>query len=154
MLASTVTVVDVEAQTNIGISHSECSNPDLDDCLFSKNDWIKEQSSDKTIKRVVELLLSDFLPTGSSLCKESPEVCKYLRESNKFSLQNGMLYKNIFLNNQNVRQLVLPASFRDTAFRLLHTNLGHHRRDRTLHLMERGFTGLDWNISSYGKRDG
>ena len=116
-------------------------------CDFKKLK-IKEQSSDKTIKRVVELLLSDFLPTGSSLCKESPEVRKYLRESNKFSLQNGILYRNIVLNNQNVRQLVLPASFRDTAFRLLHTNLGHHGRDRTLHLMRERFywPGLEHNI--------
>lgn len=146
---SVSTVVDVEAQTKTGTSHSECSNPDLDDCSFSKIDWIKEQSSDKTIKRVVELLLSDFLPTGSSLCKESPEVRKYLRESNKFSLQNGILYRNIVLNNQNVRQLVLPASFRDTAFRLLHTNLGHHGRDRTLHLMRERFywPGLEQDVS-------
>ena len=74
---------------------------------------------------------------------------KYLRESNKFSLQNGILYRNIVLNNQNVRQLVLPASFRDTAFRLLHTNLGHHGRDRTLHLMRERFywPGLEQDVS-------
>ena len=62
------------------------------------------------------------------------------RVGDKLSLQNCVSYKNIILDNQNVREFVLPA-FRDTAFKLLHANLSHYGRDRTLHLMRERF---DW----------
>ena len=108
-------------------------------CFFSNVNWVKEQSADKVLKRVIELLLSECFPSGLDLKSESLEVSKYLREASKLLLQNDILYRNALLDNVPVKQLVLPASFRKKAFRLLHTNLGHHGRDRTLHLMRERF---------------
>ena len=63
------------------------------------------------------------------------------RIGDKLSLQNCVSYKNIILDNQNVKQLVLPASFRDTAIKLIHANLSYYGRDRSLHLLRKR---VDW----------
>ena len=62
-----------------------------------------------------------------------------MKEIDKLTLENGILYRKAILQNENVKQLVLPSHFRETAFRLLHTNLGHHGRDRTIQLMKERF---------------
>ena len=81
--------------------------------LFDMDPWKSITTTD-----VEDVRNGDFHQTVcvTSLCKESPVACKY-EESNKFSLQNGVLYRNIVLNKQNVRQLVLTASFRLITFR-------------------------------------
>lgn len=112
-------------------SHSENS------CVFSNIDWVKEQSSDREIKRVIELVQYGF--AKSDLKAESDGVCRYLREIEKLFLDKGVLYRRAILQNEKINQLVLPSHFRDTAFKLLHTNLGHHGRDRTIQLMKERF---------------
>lgn len=104
------------------ISHEPHIQVD-DTCLFSNVNWAKEQSADKVLIR--ELLLSELFLSGSALKSESSEVCKYLREAIVITKWNALL------NNTPVK----PVSFSKTAFRLLQTNLGHHGRDQTLHLM-------------------
>ena len=78
--------------------------------------WIPESLSQRQMSKNASN--GDFHQTVcvTSLCKESPVACIY-EESNKFSLQNGVLYRNIVLNKQNVRQLVLTVSFRLITFR-------------------------------------
>lgn len=121
-----------------------------DSCLLSNVNWAKEQQN-KTIRRVIDLLQGDYLPSNAELKSESADVCKYFRESEKLYLQKGVLYRKSVLNNQNVKQLVLPFHYRDIVFKLLHTNLGHFGRDRTLHLIRERFywPGLEQDI---GKR--
>lgn len=119
-----------------------------DTCLLSDVNWAKEQHRDKTIRRVIDLLQGDYLPSSTELKSESADVCKYFRESDKLYLQNGVLYRKSVLNNNNVKQLVLPVHYRDIVFKLLHTNLGHFGRDRTLHLIRERFywPGLEQDI--------
>lgn len=62
-----------------------------DTCLLSDVNWAKEQHRDKTIRRVIDLLQGDYLPSSTELKSESADVCKYFRESDKLYLQNGVI---------------------------------------------------------------
>lgn len=46
---------------------------------LNNNDFIDEQSRDKGVHRVVQILKSGFRPKGGNLKRESIEVQKYLR---------------------------------------------------------------------------
>ena len=84
------------------------------------------------------MLLNDFISTVSSLCKESPEVRKYLRES-----EISYLCRIAYLIKHYSRQPECKAigfTSRDTAIKLLHANLSHYGRDRTVHRFDR----FDW----------
>ena len=127
------TTVQDEARNDDNIT------PLIDLSPFSNIDWAKEQSSDKDISRVIHFLRQGYVPTKSEMKSESLDVCKYFRELDKLTIVNGILYRTSVLNHDHVRQLVLPAHFRDTAFRYLHTDLGHHGRERTTQLMKERF---------------
>lgn len=43
-------------------------------------DWAKEQASDKTLSRVIELLISGYYPQKNEQRVETPEVSRYFRE--------------------------------------------------------------------------
>ena len=130
--ADTLSILDTDkAEPNV------CDSDNINPCDFSDIDWVKEQSFDRDIKRVIELFRQGF--SKSCLKTESDIVCRYLREFDKLFMENGILYRKILLHNENVNQLVLPSHFRDSAFALLHTNLGHHGRDRTIQLMKERF---------------
>ena len=102
-------------------------------------DWAKEQSADVTLKRVIQLLRTDNCQHKNELMKESPEVCKYVREWQKFSLIDNVLYRNTVIDGEQTQQLVLPNSFKDIVLKHLHDDVGHQGRDRTLSLVRSRF---------------
>ncbi|MCW4250032.1 MAG: RNase H-like domain-containing protein [Candidatus Thiodiazotropha endolucinida] len=106
---------------------------------FKDINWSREQLADPSIARIISLLKTGFSPEYSDLKTETPTVLKYLREWKKFSLVDGILYRNTVLDGQNARQLVLPAHLRDTVLRHLHDDLGHQGRDRTMSLVRQRF---------------
>ena len=121
------TIVQNEAGNDANASLSDTPLTDL--YPFSNIHWAKEQSLDKDISRVLHFLRQGYVPNKLEMKSESLEVCKYFRELDKLTILNGILYRTSVLNHDHVRQLVLPAHFRDTAFRYLHTDLGHHGRE-------------------------
>ena len=51
-------------------------------------------------------------------------------------LSNGVLHRKITLNGHNFLQLVLPPAFREDVFEVLHDDLGHQVRTRTVSLIK------------------
>ena len=111
-------------------------------------DWSKEQLADPNVARVKNLVKSGFCPEYSDLRTESPIVLKYLRTWKKFSLVDGVLYRNTTVDGQNTRQLVLPSHFIDKVLGHLHDDMGHQGRYRTLSLVRQRFywPGLEADV--------
>ena len=111
-------------------------------------DWSREQLADPNVARVKNLVESGFCPEYSDLRTESPTVLKYLREWKKFSLVDGVLYRNTTVDGQNTRQLVLPSHFKDKVLGHLHDDTGHQGRDITLSLVRQRFywPGLEADV--------
>ena len=59
--------------------------------------------------------------------------------ADKLTLVNGKLYREIESDGRTVKQLVLPKCYIPEVFRMLHTNIGHPGRDRTLSLLRDRF---------------
>ena len=78
-------------------------------------------------------------PKGDSLSSFSQEVKKYIREWSKLTLVDGILFRKSKVDGQEVKQLVLPRKYRDTAFKGLHDDNGHQGRDKTLWLFRNRF---------------
>lgn len=76
---------------------------------ISQIDMKAEQSKDADLARVVSLVRSGSQPRGRNLGKESPCVQKYLREWNRLTLNEGILYRTASQDRQQVRQLVVPG---------------------------------------------
>ena len=113
-------------------------------------DWRFEHSRDRSIARVVSLLHSGFRPRGRNLGKELPPVQKLLREWKRLSLQDGILYRTTVQNGEAVKQLVLPESFRETALKGIHDNIGHPGKEKTLWLARQRFywPGLEKDVNA------
>ena len=76
---------------------------------------------------------------------EEESVYKLLREWDKLSLRDEVLYRQSQLYGENVSQLVLPIAFRDLALTGYHDDAGHQGRDRTGYLIKSRFywPGMD-----------
>ena len=57
----------------------------------------------------------------------------------KLSLENGILYRHTIINNERIKQLILPSHYRDLALTHLHDEVGHQGQDRTLSLVRSRF---------------
>ena len=73
---------------------------------FSQVDWKVEQRSDATIARVINLLQAGHKPTKRQVALEEESVYKLLREWDKLSLRDEVLYRQSQLYGENVSQLV------------------------------------------------
>ena len=118
-------------------------DPQADDSVdatdMSTVDWAKEQASDVTIGRVIELLKGGYKPQNIDQKSESSEVLKYFREWNKLSLSSSILYRSTVLNGVETKQLVLPVRFHSIVLQHLHNDVGHQGRDLTLSLVRARF---------------
>ena len=115
---------------------------------ISTVDWAKEQSSDVTIGRVIELLKCGYRPQNIDRKSESNEVSKYFREWSKLSFSNNILYRSTVLNGVETEQLFLPVRFHSIVLQHLHDDVGHQGRDRTLSLVRARFywPGLESDV--------
>jgi len=121
---------------------------------FKYIDWKREQTSDKVIGRLIELLRNGSNRRGEALKAEAPEIIKYLKEWKKLSLIDDVLYRTTILNGETTRQLVIPLLFRDYVLKCLHDNSGHQGRDRTLSLVRSRFfwSGLEADVEKKVKQ--
>ena len=63
--------------------------------------------------------------------KEPKPVCRLLREWKRIKQENGVLYRVVQKNGQEVRQLILPGSLKDKVPRSVHDDLGHQAVEKT-----------------------
>ena len=83
-------------------------------------DWAKEQLKDPYVARLISLVDSGIFPQKDELKTEHPDVVKYLRHWKNLSLENGILYRHTIINNERIKQLILPSHYRDLALTHLH----------------------------------
>ena len=115
---------------------------------ISTVDWSKEQSTDVTISRVIDLMKSGCKPENIDRKSETQEVSKYFREWSKLYFSNNILYRTTVLNGVETEQLVLPVRYRSIVLQHLHDDVGHQGRDRTLSLVRARFywPGLESDV--------
>ena len=116
-------------------SEETTTSPPLEATELSSVDWATEQSKDIPLSRVIYLLKSKYNPQTSSLKDETTSVTRYMRDWQKLSFSNNILYRTTSIDGQQVRQLVLPMHLRSVVLKLLHNESGHQSCDSTKSLV-------------------
>lgn len=142
----------VTSQSQIQDKATEDENMvSLDTSAFKQIDWSKEQRSDQTIGRIIDLISCGFIPNKGVLNDETSETCRYFREWRKLFMKDGVLYRSTTLDGEEVHQLVLPPLYQHLVLKSLHDDLGHQGKDRTLFLLRSRFywPGLESDVDTY-----
>ena len=92
---------------------------------ISSEDMATMQSSDETIGRLWYYWERKHPPPLRQLMKEPKPARRLLREWKRIKQENGVLYRVVQKNGQEVRQLILPGSLKDKVLRSVHDDLGH-----------------------------
>ena len=98
--------------------------------------WKEEQSNDKVIARVIDIVKTGSRPTQEEKISENASVQLYLREWNNLIIINDILYRKGMIDGQTVVQLVMPEVFYDIVFSGLHEEVGRQGWDRTMTLFK------------------
>ena len=104
---------------------------------LTSQDWQKAQAADDNINFIVSAVLAGVKLTSVQVKEHKLDV-GYLPDWNKYSLKDGILYKEEN-NDEEFSRLVLPEALRDLVFKSYHDDLGHQGRDRTASLIKRRF---------------
>ena len=98
----------------------------------------KAQNSDRILSRVMEFVRRGRKPQylGRSL---GMEMRILLNNFHALKIVDDILYRVIKVDGESVFQIVLPASHREEVLRILHDDMGHVGRDRTLDLVRSRF---------------
>ena len=108
---------------------------------ISNLDWRQEQSSDKDIGPVIELI-KQKRHLQYAYKEEDPSGMRViLKYKQDLELKNGLLYRKVQLQNHDkVRhQFVLPENYRKRAIMALHDDFGHLGMEKTLALLKDRF---------------
>ena len=124
------------------------SVPDVVNPAFC-TDLKEMQFHDSCISRVVQLLKQSPLPDKHKLRTESTEVVKLWCKHPSLALDNGILIRNIIVNDKPLKQIVVPKDFQSTIIKSIHDDMGHPGRDKTLELARQRFywPGMSQDIS-------
>ena len=97
--------------------------------------WSLEQGKDLVLSRFRGIFGRGTKPESGSIPKD---IIPYSLEWSHFQLVDDVLFHRGKTPFDKLR-LVLPSQWREEAFRLLHYEMGHLGRDRTLHLFRQRF---------------
>ena len=109
------------------------------------------QRADEVIGRVWEYWDSGRPPSKSQLQQEAKTVRRLLQLWSQLIECNGVLYRQITLNNQHVKQLLLPRELREEVLNSLHDQVGHQSPAKTLDLARTRcyWVGMTADIEDY-----
>ena len=93
---------------------------------MTAKDWRNAQLQDLSLSFVIKCLEAGLQAIDA----------KYIKEWDKALLSNQVLHIKVSLNGHNFLQLVIPPAFREDVFEVLHDDLGHQGRDRTMPLIK------------------
>ena len=112
------------------------------------------QRADKVIGRVWEYWDCGRPPSKSQLPQETKTVRRLLQLWPQLIECNGVLYRQITLNNQQFKQLFLPRELRQEVLNSLHDQVGHQSPAKTLYLARTRcyWTGMTTYIEDYCHR--
>lgn len=110
-------------------------------CLFQDSEygwwdkeiWIQEQESDDTIRQVLQVL------DGQRQTVDSTEAKLLLRQRGKLSVMDGLLWRLVKIDDEDVSQVVVPTALRNEVLYQLHNKMGHLGIDRTQDLVRSRF---------------
>jgi transposase InsO family protein len=111
---------------------------------MTPQDWRREQGKDPVLSRVRHWVLLKRLPTHFERARETIEVRNALREYNRLTTRDGVVYRTRrdSRSDQCTYQLYLPQSFVGDALNGLHDLCGHLGVDKTLESARQRFY---WN---------
>ncbi|KAJ8286180.1 hypothetical protein GJAV_G00035430 [Gymnothorax javanicus] len=105
---------------------------------LSEADLRDKQRADQCIRHVISQIERGE-KSPPTLRKELPDVPLLLREWNRLTLRNDILYRTRQKEGTTLYQLVLPEDLRDTVLMSLHDHMGHMGIERTLDLVRARF---------------
>ena len=103
---------------------------------YTTEDLRKLQVEDRNVGRAAHLVHEGKKLSGKDLKKETNQTRKILSKWPQLCIKDGLLYRKIQLNGEDVFQLVLPQKLRRIVMEQLHDAAGHQRSERTLALMQ------------------
>ena len=92
-------------------------------------DWVKEQEEDKVISRVLDIMRKELHVNSRN---ETPQVLCLLRHRKYLDIKEGVLCRV----TQERSQVILPGHFISRVLHMVHTDMAHQGRDRTLALCQ------------------
>lgn len=98
---------------------------------ISPEDMAELQKDDPAIGRLHHYVSLDRRPNNRERSQETTEVRKYLRHLDRLVEKDGVLYRRVQGNGEDVYQLLLPVSLKNTVLKALHDNAGHQMTERT-----------------------
>ena len=90
------------------------------------------QTTDPDIKRFIEYWRKRTVPSRRVYDKETKAVKKLLKSWERIVEVGGILYRNVFQNGVNNRQLLLPVSLVVRVLEAVHDQAGHQSAEKTL----------------------
>lgn len=103
-------------------------------------DWQTEQQKDPTLKRVINLVSRGIRLSDRQRRREPQGVMRLLSHWKRLHLIDEKLYlKSSNQTGEIFHRLVIPDHMRDTVFRMIHDDMGHLGRDKTLSLAQERF---------------
>ena len=108
---------------------------------LSDRQIINAQRNDPALGLWLEALENNSRPMKDiiSSTAEGATHRSLFQVADKLSLIDGKLYREVESDDRTIKQLVLPRCYISEVFKLLHTNIGHPGRDRTLSLLRDRF---------------
>ena len=113
--------------------------------------WKEVQRRDSEIGPLFPFVAQKSPPDRNQLPLEARPLVRYF---DKLSIVSGALYRTVLINDESVRQIVLPVTFRREVLQILHDRMGHMGRDRTMHLLKERFfwPGMTKDVDLYISR--
>ena len=129
------TEIPEEVRDEIFIRAMEVDVEDSETCTsmpgYTDDQLQSLQREDTILLRVIEVVNSKKKPSSVQLKKEDPQVRRILKHWNQLYMKDGVLYRRVQLNHEEVNQLLLPKKLIPEVLRLAHDTAGHQGRERT-----------------------
>ena len=99
--------------------------------IIQKEEVAALQQQDQALAIVRDHVDKGHRPTSRQAQNFPSTSKKLLREWNRFSLKEGLLFRKIDFEGEPIHQLVVPEGMRERVLEAYHDQAGHQGRDRT-----------------------
>ena len=103
---------------------------------ISEQDLVTLQQEDSDLKVVRQYMTQGHAPEKEDLQKMPMSVRQLFKSWDRLRLVGNLLYREITVNNQVVRQLLLPVCLKDKVIAAAHDETGHPGVEKTLMLTQ------------------
>lgn len=109
------------------------------------------QQADTVTSKLASYWKRGHPPTVRQMRKETDAVRKLLRQWDKLSCKEDVLYRNITISGKITAQLILPEILKDQVLKALHDDMGHQATEKTTALARQRcyWPGMGSDIQRY-----